>query len=380
MGTGLTEEDAALNDLANATWMGEFYAGSWIDQLNGGKITIATKSGAASGAAAARGLALASDLIQSGHILESDVQFVEHEFSLAEITDAADAFFSGPLQELGDGAYAFVDEPRNTLVIRAEPTAVDSIEQFANENAPGLVTVTLVPEGATSPTPAAAPQSNHSSPHAGVKLNLNRASDNVSGGNCTWGFTARTSTSIYAITAYHCHPDHQWGVSKHGVTSSVKVTVGGQVVSSSGFSYSYNGERGEVTRAQILSLSITDDNNCYHSDSDCNTRISRREYTYETGVGETKCASLRGTNDYRCGTIVSNNWVGTFEGVPMKWIRQITFYASLSDSGGGWKESTRATAITNGRIGSPDWDTLATHMYYVETKLSVTTCGTSGSC
>ena len=380
MNTGLTEEDAYEDGLSNVEWMGPDFAGSWIDQMDGGKIKIAVKVGPGFESARGRATAVLNALVADGLVTETDVEFIAAQYSLAEITDAADAFFDGPHGESLYGFFYVPDFSRNALVIHAEPQVYDVAVEFASQYPEGMIIVESAPEGSTSPDTVAAPASNHSSPHAGVKIDLYRTSDGLWGGGCTWGFTARTTNFIYAISAYHCHPDYQTGVFKHGNTSDVRVVVGGQQVSNAGFSFSYNGERGEITRAQILSLSTTDDNNCYHADADCNASIVRRELTGETGVGETKCSSMRTTNDYKCGTVLSNDWRGTAEGIQRRWIRQINFHNQDGDSGSGWKESTLATAITNWRLNWPMNDTLATHMYYVETKLGVTTCGTSGAC
>ena len=45
MNTGLSEEDAGRLALKNEEWMGESYAGSWIDQQDGGRIKVAIRTG-----------------------------------------------------------------------------------------------------------------------------------------------------------------------------------------------------------------------------------------------------------------------------------------------------------------------------------------------
>ena len=85
-------------------------------------------------------------------------------------------------------------------------------------------------------------------------------------------------------------------------------------------------------------------------------------------------------SNWSSGGIVTNNWRGTVYGIQRKWMRQIDPAADEGDSGSGWKPFTYthrdlATGIASFADGST---ALATHMYDVETKLGVTTCGTSG--
>ncbi|MCP3996290.1 MAG: hypothetical protein GY722_14700 [bacterium] len=160
------------------------------------------------------------------------------------------------------------------------------------------------------------------------------------------------------------------------------VRSGGQILSGYSLTYGYNGERGEIGRAQITRPGNMDDANCYHYYYDCYHTISRRLLTSETAVGTTQCASLRVADYMGCGGLVTNNWSGTINGIQRKWMREVNYAAGNSDSGSGWKPFAYAQRqLAMGIASFADGSTvLVTHMYYVETELNVTTCGTSGVC
>ncbi|MCP4964198.1 MAG: hypothetical protein GY926_03085 [bacterium] len=381
--TGLTEEDAYEEGLSNEDWMGIDFGGSWIDQMDGGKLRVAIRTGPGFAAAQTRATSVVDDLIGAGRIAASDVELVPVVYSLAELTDVADAFFDGPHAKYVEGFAYTPSVMDNALVIDAEPDVQKAAEEFAKGYPTGMVVVRPVPKGGTTFYEIGNPASPHDDPHAGVAIDLVEYGGGESHA-CTWGFTARQNDVLNAIVASHCLPGHdgQSGA-YYGLLLASDVRATGQILSGYSTTYGYYGERGDIGKAAITRPYNMDDPNCYHADLDCNSRILRRMYTSETSVGTTMCASMRTANDWHCGVIITNNWSGTVNGVHRKWMRQINYAGADGDSGSGWRPFQRTSADKAMGIASFSNyanSILVTHMYYGETKLNVITCGTSGVC
>lgn len=393
VGTGLSEEDLHEDPaLTPQDVWGSAFAGSWIDQHEGGRLRIAVVGGSKDATAATlRASGVVDDLVRGGSLSVTDFELVPAEFSYADLVSAQEQWVDGATKigALSDarGFASDIDLQANQLVVfYGSDSQLEYAEEFVRSMPDGMVRI-----GGQGPTvrEISNPASNHDWPHAGLVLHVEKQ-DSTSPVTCTWGLTARTSSYVYAITAAHCspyrsevdNPPSYWEWENYTISTQSggyrhDAYHGTRDVSEDGYTFGRHWQSGDIMRIMITEWHM-DDYDCYHSGSDCGTQIVRRELTSETEVNETKCASLPQTSPYYiCSTLTSNNYqIGN-----RTWIRRTNHNLNDAggDSGAGLKESTLATGILGAELDD-DGGALWTHAYYVENTLGVTICGTSGVC
>lgn len=380
------------------------FAGRWIDQMDGGRLIVAlVPSHPDYQVARQRVQGVADSLVVAGKLASSDVEIRDVTFTADNLHKVNQSFGE---QFLAPGAK---DEPlmsasmnpvANRVDLYSSPEWVDVATRFAAEYPKGLVNVIVRPEAELKGRDHGAsylPGQDWGAGnwHAGAKIGIKNGLGQTPA-VCGWGATARTSTFVYVITAAHClgygngTGQVSWWNQDVGASTrrGVRTWGGGDTIADAngtGFVLVYHGSRGDLARLSITHPNNANDYECYLENyTICGQRISRRETTTETEIGDVKCMSYTNTEIFECGTINSNDavWVG------YDFLRQVNLGASdqtgPGDSGGGWFEASLMTGIHKGDKAAPNYDAVFTHAYYVETSGYLGTtggiCGTSGIC
>lgn len=389
-----------LEGLAAKDSFGAF-GGRWIDQQNGGRLTIALSTEHPDYLIArSRVEAAVSDLVADQKLRQDDVAIVDVIFT-ADDLQRVNREFSHSFLERTDrdsiGMSASMNPVENRVDLYTTPEWEVEAYDFASGFEAGLVNVIVRERDEWSGRPSTLPAADWGAGnwHAGARITIFNGSQTALFG-CGWGATGRTASYVYVITAAHClgfpsNGSGQYSWWNNEVASSdrrgVRSSGGGDIIASSvahNFVLIYNGVRGDLARLAITHASNANDYDCYlESYTICGRHITRRELTTETDIGDVRCMSYATTAIYSCGTINSNDaaWVGK------DYLRQVNLgssnHADDGDSGGGWKTASLMTGIHLGDKACPNCDAVFTHAYYIEKSgyLALTSvCGTSTIC
>lgn len=211
VGTGLSEEDQWENpDLTNQEVWGYAFAGSWIDQVDGGRLRLAVFTDSVEAdASTSRALAVADALVARGGLAADDFEVVAARYSYADLLDAQAGWVAGA-KEAGvlydsPGFSSAIELKTNELVVYYGSNSQRAYaEKFVKSMPEGMVRIGG--SGVTAVDRSSDPQANHSWPHAGLVFHLDKYDSTAYTTTCTWGLTARTTSYVYAITAVHCSP------------------------------------------------------------------------------------------------------------------------------------------------------------------------------
>jgi len=321
------------------------YGGQWIENLNGGRLVVATT---------AAPMALLNDL-QDLVPDPSDLSVVQVAFSLQELTDLQE-LISERAEQAGVDHAVIVDERNNRVkVVLRQPERV-----VLSDLPPDAWVISDEPLFADASTPSGT----HSNPHPGLSIGVLPNTGNRSlGQRCTWGFNANLGANYYIVTAGHCADLYATG-DKTWTQSDIiqNHSTSGNLITNNGTAYIRDDNRTDAMR-------ITDNNdaddNCYHtSSSECYT-ITSRQLLNADQVGDIVCASLGGSSTYKCAELLSLSV--TSNGISN--LRQWDYGAVGGDSGAGMKHAHQARGLLVQSNGSTS---LYTHIYYVVNRLGVT--------
>lgn len=327
------------------------YAGVWQDQMNQGRLVVATTSPELI-------RARLQPLLDEG--LPADVVAVDH--SWGEVVAFRDSLVDSINKQEIEASVMVESTGAGRRITIATPDP-DSVEPLVAQVAPKQLVDVVVGPAAEE---ASSPGSTHSASHqmSGLEIEVDP------GGWCTWGITAHTQSYFYAITAGHCGPNNQDNFS--GWTSNYEVHQNNSRHLTPGdtFVFSIHDADGDAKRFS------TDyaDTNCYHAGNtpDCRRFIEWRAWLNSWEVGSDKdCVSLGRSNTYRCGYILEESASpgGDCEG--SRWVR-IGVQGSLGDSGSGFIHPTAGGATFTALLacvgGSNTWSLPA---YHVENELGI---------
>jgi hypothetical protein len=377
------------------------FAGRWIDQQNGGRLVVALVPEHPEYASAIRRAEEARDeLVQLGKLEMTDVVFIDAEFSADDLhrvnREFRELYLTNPA--IGDrrsiGMSASMNPVENRVDLYAESAFLRAAGSFAAGYPEGLVEVVEVPDGALRGDDSVDPEDDWGAGnwHAGAKIDIFDG-DIYGLGACQWGATARTTSYVYVVTAAHClgYDDNDLGVTSwwNDYVSNDDArgirTYGGDdwIVDPNDHTYVvvYHGVYGDLARLSVSETQNVDDYDCYLEDSTlCGQEIWRREYTYETEIGDTKCVALA-SRGWICATVNSND--APISGYDN--LRGIDTnsgnHSQDGDSGAGVYEDTLMMGIVKGHTGWWGYDTYMTHAYYILYSTGASAiCGTSGVC
>lgn len=378
------------------------FAGRWIDQQDGGRLVVAlvpTHSDYA--AAKRRAEAQVSALVSDDRLDSDDVRFVDAQFTADDLYRVNKEFSEQYLTEgVHDrtmiGLSASMNPVENRVDLYVEPGWVSAAQTFAAKYTEGLVEIVEVPDGFLSVTDTVDPEDDWGAGnwHSGAKFDVYDGDLDWQGA-CSWGATARTTSYVYAVTAAHClgYSSNSLGTTgfwndwvSNNTARGFRTWGGDDWIvgpNDHAYVYVYHGVRGDLARMNISVPGNVNDYECYLENfAICGQRITRRELTTETEIGDTKCVALA-SRGYVCATLNSND--APISGYD--YLRGIDTnsgnHSQDGDSGAGVHESTLMTGIVKGHTGWWGYDTYFTHAYYIETSgylAASKVCGTSGIC
>jgi len=329
-----------LTDESRWPNFGPLYGGTWIDQLDGGKLHLAVTDLAD---AASRNL---DSLVPRGN---QDLELVEVAYSFEELV----GFHSVVADELEAAGYTNfgvgVRARDNAIVVKTDvaidvPLSVppDAVvfdvrpgEQIAHsKNAayyevPSLNYVTF---GASQQQP-------------GLRIGVYK-SNKTGGWGCTWGFNGHSANYNYLLTAGHCVDDAEGGTS-------------GVITTSSDWRQNATGTwRGDDRHTRAINTSTRDaagllsgyaNDNCYFTTSNCSSRITSRQSWNNISESQNICASLSKSRVYACGYI--DTWPYSEPGINFRIEVDMETLKGDSGAGGKWGKTARGI-LTEGGNGA----------------------------
>lgn len=374
------------------------FAGRWIDQQDGGRLYVAlVPEHAGYEAAIERGYIAHQELVASDRLGPNDVVFVDAQFTADQLytvnRDFAEIYLlDSSIDRKAVGMSASMSQRRNQVELYAEPDFIDIAYRFASMYPPGLVVVVPTDPGYLSPSDDTDPKDDWGAGdwHAGAAIDVKDGNGNFLGG-CMWGATARTSSYVYAIMAAHClnvsygNTDFWWNYQVSASSRRGFQTWGGDDLiadPSEGFVGAYHDVYGDIARVMITETATVTDYDCYlESYTECGRTITRREYTWETEEGDTKCVAFGFRDLYVCAEVESNDAPQSGYDYLRQLDTNLVTESKGGDSGAGWKEASLMMGINKGHTGPLQHDSIATHAYYVDQYVgTLAFCGSSGVC
>lgn len=177
--------------------------------------------------------------------------------------------------------------------------------------------------------------------------------------DCTWGLSGHTSSFAYLITAGHCVTPAGTILSGYGARWVKQNPTAENVISASNaFVYARNKDGAaklDHARIQLHGNYANSNGNKYHGSVSSHTAhdstrtTSRLNFNYHA-VGQTVCASLGATGEFKCGVVTSIDTSGTFRGNSYVNRVKASICGTWGDSGAGVIDSGGLNATIHGLL------------------------------
>lgn len=346
MGLFLTPDEAA--ELKRRDDLGEYIeqiearlgespalVAAWIDQMNGGRITVAVHGEIISRRAMRLARAAGVDL----HVVQVPYSSVDYERFRSTLSDELTA----------TGMPFRVGTDRSASHYRIE-VSIEDAGRLPTDFASSVPADAFQVEQGARIAPAGLPQDDHAT--ADLQPGLMLWLDLSEGwGICTWGINGHTNNWNYVVTAGHCMGQTLWDSSGWVDDGDIEVWAGSQIQNAlwdqltPGDTFVHSRLRNTFDVARISSPNA--DTNCYHGTTndwgrDCPWRIENRTLhdRWETNQDRT-CSSLGVSNRYRCGLILDEdvelNYGADFDNWSTDRAVEVDYPSVPGDSGSGAK-------------------------------------------
>ncbi|MFN3217653.1 MAG: hypothetical protein ACE367_14255 [Acidimicrobiales bacterium] len=295
------------------------FGGAWLDQMNGGSVTVAVVGGA-------------SDFENSIRAIVGEatpLRIIGYHPSLAEIDEMKQSTTEA-LESAGIDGDVSVQLTQLGKIVEVTVNAQDIGPASRALSAPYYRNVRVVAGELAGPANSPGSLHNGGGQMPGLLIEADP------GGYCTWGANGHTASLNYLVTAGHCGSVAYENFA--GYTTSFELDQADSLALTSGsqflFSvFSFNED------AKRMSSAYADDN-CYHGPFHCQTFIKERALHNSWELNsDVVCASLGRSDTRRCGYVLEENYVGGSTCPGNRWIRtSIEIVVGDSGSGlvGGW--------------------------------------------